>query len=127
MVKHATAVEVIRKAALDSDSTRAVIATDDAGTIVYWNDAAEDLYGWTAADAVGRNILDVTPAIMSQADAARIMELLLQGRQWNGAFMVRNRDGTPMMVQVRDVPVMHEGTVVGIIGISYVGATFGAD
>src|SRR5258708_24493735 len=31
-----------------------VVATDPGGTITYWNEAAERLFGWTAAEAVGR-------------------------------------------------------------------------
>jgi PAS domain S-box-containing protein len=31
----------------------AVIATDPDGKVVYWNQAAEELYGWTAEEAMG--------------------------------------------------------------------------
>ena len=37
----------------------AVIATDVGGAIVYWNDAAEDLYGWRSDEVIGRNVVDV--------------------------------------------------------------------
>ena len=47
----------------------AVIATDLNGSIVFWNLAAERLYGWRASDVEGRNILDVTPSSQSRAAA----------------------------------------------------------
>lgn len=38
---------------------QAVIATDLTGQINYWNRFAENLYGWPAAEAIGRDILEV--------------------------------------------------------------------
>ena len=35
---------------------QAVIATDTSGTVVYWNAAAEAIYGWTAREAIGQPI-----------------------------------------------------------------------
>ena len=32
----------------------AVIATDLEGTVLYWNRVAEELYGWSASEIVGR-------------------------------------------------------------------------
>ena len=48
----------------------AVIATDMQGTVLFWNGAAEQLYGWPAAEAVGRDISDVTVPEVSQEAAA---------------------------------------------------------
>src|SRR5436305_781211 len=83
----------------------AVIGTDVGGTIVFWNHVATDLYGWDEADALGRNILDVTPTQTSIDEATKIMERLSRGEQWSGSFLVRRRDDTPMIVDVTDVPV----------------------
>ena len=99
-------------------SDAAVIATDSSGTIVYWNDCAEGLYGWRADEAIGRNVVDVTPTRSSSDEAHRIMEELRQGHEWRGRFIVRRRDGTPLLADVTDVPVRESGAVIGIIGIS---------
>ena len=50
----------------------AVIATDPSGIVLYWNRFAEGLYGWMAEEAVGRNILELTPAeeVVGDAEAA---------------------------------------------------------
>ena len=37
---------------------QAVIASDLAGTVIYWNRFAETLYGWTADEALGRHVLE---------------------------------------------------------------------
>ena len=111
-------VALIRSAAEDADQTQAVIGTDVDGQIVFWNEGAEQLYGYRAAEAEGRNVLDVTPSVLSRDEAAEIMECLRQGEGWRGGFIVRHRDGTPMMVNVEDTPVLHDGNVVGVVGTS---------
>jgi PAS domain S-box-containing protein len=97
---------------------RAVIGTDVGGTIVYWNRVATDLYGWDEAEALGRNILDVTPTQTSIEEATSIMECLSRGEPWTGSFLVRRRDGRPLIVEVTDVPVRADGAMVGIVGYS---------
>lgn len=42
---------------------QAVIATDPQGKIIYWNRAAEKLYGWSAKEIMGRPIVE---AIVSE-------------------------------------------------------------
>lgn len=97
----------------------AVIATDVAGAIVYWNEAAERLYGWAASEVLGKSIVEVTPSDLSRSDAERIMELLSQGRSWKGVFEVRTRSGETLAVEVTDAPVRgRSGELIGIIGVS---------
>ena len=124
MTQPGSKVEMVREAARAAgeargDAAHAVIATDDAGTILYWNAAAERLYGWRSAEALGRNVVDVTPAMMSQGEAGDIMHRLVGGKPWAGEFTVRSRDGTPMIVHVSDTPIVHDGTVIGIVGVSH--------
>jgi PAS domain S-box-containing protein len=115
----ATATEAVVRAARNMDSgDSAVVATDSTGTILYWNEPAESLLGWRAEEAVDRNVIDVTRGRQSAAEAERIMNELLDGNPRSGTFLVRHRDGTPIVVHVTDVPVLVGGTVVGIVGIS---------
>jgi PAS domain S-box-containing protein len=98
---------------------QAVIVTDQAGTITYWNDFAEKLYGWSSTEAVGRNIVDVTPADTTVERRVEIMACLAQGESWSGEFISQKRDGTTFPIFVTDTPVLDEaGHVVSIIGIS---------
>lgn len=87
---------------------RAFIATDTDGTVVYWGKVAEAVYGWSAEEAIGRNILDLTPTEMSRRQA------------WSGEFLVHARDGNRFPVQVTDTPVLdEEGRFLGVVGESY--------
>ena len=108
----------LRAALLDAVG-QAVIATDPAGTITYWNHAAEVLYGWRAAEAVGRSVIDVTPADQSREQAETIMACLRRGQKWSGEFVVRRRDGTSFRAFVTNTPVLDEGgRLTGIVGVS---------
>lgn len=97
----------------------AIIATDLAGRITYWNRAAEQFFGWSAAEAVGRNVLDlnVAPADATQANA--IMERVRAGEQWSGEFHVPRRDGSFVPALVTNAPFLDDqGQLAGIIGVS---------
>jgi PAS domain S-box-containing protein len=98
---------------------QAVIATDVSGTIKYWNRFAESLYGWSASEAVGRNVMEITPAATTQEQATEIMSQLKAGRSWAGEFIVRRRDGTIFPAMITDTPINGEdGKIVGIVGVS---------
>src|SRR5680860_435253 len=107
------------QAALLDSVGQAVIATDVGGIVIYWNSAAERLYGWTAQEAVGRPIFELTPASQSVEEATRIFAELAAGRTWEGEFEVCSRDGTVFPAHVTDTPVLDaDGTLQAIIGIS---------
>lgn len=96
----------------------AVIATDAAGRILYWNDRAADLYGWNVEEVLGRNVLDVTPTRRSGDAAAEIMEEMRAGSEWTGEFILRHRDGSPMRAQVKNTVVRLGEVIVGFVGVS---------
>jgi PAS domain S-box-containing protein len=106
----------------------AVIVTDLEGRITSWNRGAELLYGWSSSEAVGRNVLDVTPSDLSRAQAEQVFEHLARGQSWQGQFVVRRRDGTPFVARVIDSPLLDaSGKLIGIVGVSQdVGAVEGA-
>ena len=98
---------------------QAVIATDLEGMILFWNPYAEHLYGWPAAEVIGRNIVEITPSEATQAQAEQIMKRLALGESWSGEFEVRHRSGRTMPIHVTDSPLRDErNELIGIIGIS---------
>jgi PAS domain S-box-containing protein len=97
---------------------QAVITTDPDGVIVYWNAAAERLYGWTAEEVVGRNVDEVTVPDVGKDVGAAIMSALRDGVPWTGGFPVRRKDGSTFPALVTDAGIYREGTVVGIVGVS---------
>jgi PAS domain S-box-containing protein len=98
---------------------QAIIATDMKGTITYWNLAAEQLYGWSEAEVLGRNIVDVTPAETGREQATNILNRLIAGKSWSGEFLAKHRDGTVFPAIVTDAPIANDrGELIGIVGVS---------
>ena len=111
--------EVAFQAHLLSAVEQAVIATDLKGTILYWNDFAEWLYGWTSGEALGANIMDLTPAAETRETAAEILATLREGKSWSGEFLTKKKDGSLFPAQVTDSPIFAEnGELIGIVGVS---------
>ena len=98
---------------------QSVIATDVNGTVIYWNKAAEAIYGYSQNEAIGRNNIDIISAEQSKEQAAELMNFLTQGKSWSGEFFVKNKIGKSFPVYVTCTPISNEsGSLAGIIGVS---------
>ena len=99
----------------------AVIVADVAGTVLSWNPAAERLYGWTAAEAVGRPVfgLVVPPDERTQRQSRPLVAAVAAGQGWSGEVTVRRRDGSTFPAQVSAAAVADtSGQVIGVAGIA---------
>lgn len=91
-------------AAIVDSSSDAIIGRTLAGTITSWNAAAERLYGYTAAEAVGQ----ITHALLQTRFPPLRLPidlLLLEDGYWEGELTHIRRDGTEVMVDSRQVLV----------------------
>jgi PAS domain-containing protein len=70
---------------------QAVIATDVAGRVVYWNAFAERLYGWSASETVGRELGEMLVPQGIHALGAEIVDQVFVGLELVG----RAHDSTP--------------------------------
>ena len=101
-----------------SDTADPIIAVDLDGNILLWNSGAENLYGYSAAEMLGRSI-DLIVSVEEGAKRARNVEHLLCGE---GSFTYESehlhRDGTPVPVSITVSTINNEkGEAVAISGI----------
>ena len=97
----------------------AVVVTDLDGVVVRWNPAAERLYGWSEAEALGRHVLDLVTAGEERAPAEAILQDLRAGGSWSGELWLRRKDGSRVAARVRDRPLRSpDGRRIGIVGVS---------
>jgi len=87
-------LERARHAALYRGVGEAVVVLDAKDVVVGWNPAAERIYGWTAAEALGRTGRDIVdPEPISDAQAAGDDSLRFEARH-------RRKDGQRIHVEV---------------------------
>jgi diguanylate cyclase (GGDEF)-like protein/PAS domain S-box-containing protein len=96
-----------------------VIATDLEGKVLYWNRAAEETYGWSSGEALGRRSRDLTVPKESLEKADEVVSELRAGRTWSGEVLLRRKDGSYVPVFVTVTPLFDaRGDLAGMIGVS---------
>jgi PAS domain S-box-containing protein len=102
-------------AALVESSEDAIISQTLDGVVTSWNPAAERLYGWSAAEALGRHIDFLVPPD-KQEELAAVMALLRRGERVRHLDTVRlHREGARMDVSLTISPVRDaDGRLVGV-------------
>lgn len=101
-------------ASIVNSSDDAIISKSLDGIIQSWNASAEQLFGYTAEQAVGRPISIIIPADRADEEV-RILALLRAGERVENFDTVRVRsDGQPVPVSLTISPIKDEaGRVVG--------------
>ena len=110
--------ELARQAAAMAEQARlidlaheAIIVRDTHGRIRLWNRGAEELYGYSADEAVGQisHTLLATRFPEGNEFAARSQDLILsEGGTWEGELVHTTRDGRLIVVESRQVAVKSE-------------------
>ena len=96
----------------------AVIALDADRKVVYWNRAAEEMYGFSSEEVLGRRMMDRLVPEDLRTHAEEVMAGVRAGLSWKGEFVVRRKDGTPLTVEASNTPVLDEhGGQVGVVGV----------
>ena len=101
-------------------SPTAVVTLDLERKVTSWNLAAEELFGYTAAEANGRELEDLVAKQEDlQAEAAAYYDRLEQGQRFHAVTRRMRKDGTLVDVDVFAVPVMVEDEPTGHLVIYY--------
>ena len=96
-----------------------IIVTDSQDRVVYWNDAAAQLYGWSKEEATGRRLKELVVCEKLWPQAEEIGSELRVRRAWSGEFVVRRRDGETVSMMGFATPLLdEEGSPVGMVGVS---------
>ncbi|TYH53208.1 hypothetical protein ES332_D09G082900v1 [Gossypium tomentosum] len=89
------------------------------GRIIYWNRTAEKLYGYSAAEALGQDAVELLVDPRDFAMANNIVHRVMMGESWTGQFPVKNKMGERFSALVTDTPFYDDdGSLVGIICVS---------
>jgi diguanylate cyclase (GGDEF)-like protein/PAS domain S-box-containing protein len=103
--RHAQA-QIASLAAIVESCDDAMIAKTLQGTITTWNPAAERMYGYTTAEAVGRQIRILCPTSEHEDEVARILARVASGERIDHFETTRRRkDGSVIDVSVTISPI----------------------
>ena len=104
----------LRLAAIVQSSDDAIVAKSLGGIITAWNAAAERLFGYTAAEAIGHSIRRIIPADR-QAEEDEVLARLQRGESIDHFETVRVRkDGAPVDISLSVSPIRNAaGQIIG--------------
>jgi two-component system cell cycle sensor histidine kinase/response regulator CckA len=105
IAKQRQAEQTIRyQAHLIDVATDAIYVLDPQQCITFWNRGAETLYGWTTAEAVGQNVVNLLGRSDPEAPAPTISE----SGHWQGEVSHQTKNGQPVTVLSRQTPIDEE-------------------
>lgn len=105
--------------AIIASSVDAIVTVDMDGIITSWNPAAERIYGYSAAEAIGRNIDMLTPSDRRQ-EINELMDRIARGEPVEVFDTVKlDKSGKPIDISLTMAPVRDpQGVVVGVSRIA---------
>ncbi|MFE6823646.1 SpoIIE family protein phosphatase [Streptomyces sp. NPDC057690] len=107
-----------RTGLLDVLSVSAMVIDID-GRIVFWTPQAEDLFGYTAQEALGEYAARLLIHPEHLHSVVRLFaEVLETGRSWAGAFPIRHKDGSSRLMEFRNMRLQDDLGDVYALGIA---------
>ena len=101
-------------AAIVESSDDAIISKDLNGVVTSWNRAAENMFGYSADEMIGRSIRTIIPADR-QSEEESVLGAVRRGERVEHFDTVRQRkDGTLLPISLTVSPILdRDGTVIG--------------
>ncbi|MFI9272154.1 SpoIIE family protein phosphatase [Kitasatospora sp. NPDC052896] len=87
----------------------AAVVLDDRGRIALWSPQAEELFGWSAKEALGQYAAKL---LVAEEHVEPVLELFTEvmsgGGAWAGVFPVRHKDGSTRLVEFRNMRLLDD-------------------
>ncbi len=102
--------KVKEQAALLNETQDAIIVTDEAGKISFWNRGAELTYGWNAAEVEGVFLQELLYSSNKGKNFTATLGDVLQFHEWSGENRHIRRDGKEILVESRWRVIEHKNS-----------------
>ena len=111
--------ELTFQASLLANINDAVVATDDQFYITYWNKAAEQIYGWTAAEVMGKNSYQTLRPESSDKHHAATVKALRAGDTIRDEYLHHRKDGSAVWIEATVIALYDaDGVVTGYASVN---------
>lgn len=90
--------KIREQAALLDKAQDAVIVCDLADRVTFWNPSAARIYGWSASEAIGRNLGELFSEQLTLA-FSEARKCLLQTGEWSGELVEQTKKGRTVIVR----------------------------
>ena len=105
------------QAALLDITADAIFVRDMRHDIVYWNKSAERIYGWSSAEAIGKNADDLLGT--HAPESMHAYQIILEKGEWTGEFQRKSSKGRELTIQARWTLVRdQQGKPRGILAVN---------
>ncbi len=99
--------QIREQAEMLNHATEALIITDLANRVVYWNGGAGRLLGWTGDEALGKSAVQLFgPSMLAQLESANATTD--EQGEWHGEIQFRDRQGGALIVETRQTLIRDE-------------------
>jgi two-component system, cell cycle sensor histidine kinase and response regulator CckA len=99
--------KIYEQAALLEITTNAILVCDRANQIIFWNKGAEQLYGWFAEEALGKDATELLYQEITPQLESAFQEVAERG-EWQGELHKINKYGREVVVESRWTQVRDE-------------------
>ncbi|MEU9338518.1 SpoIIE family protein phosphatase [Streptomyces sp. NPDC048290] len=97
----------------------ASVVLDATGRIVLWSPQAEELFGYSAGEALGRYAAHVLVHEQHLDLVVKLFsDVMATGQGWAGAFPVRHKDGSTRLVEFRNIRLTDDRGEVYALGLA---------
>ncbi|HVU25658.1 MAG TPA: response regulator [Opitutus sp.] len=116
--RHETERKLRDQAEILHKASDAIIVTDLANRVTFWNHSAERTFGWTAAEVIGRDKLQLFPAFEA-GELESIRDSAQANQEWRGELRLQNREGKTLIMDSRITVILDEqGRPIGRLTIA---------
>jgi PAS domain S-box-containing protein len=96
-----------------------VIVTDLQGKVMYYNQGAEAIFGYTAQEMLGHELVSLYLEPPSPEERKKIWDTLTSAQSFNGEWLGKHKNNTLVWVHVTTTLLVNElGEPIGLIGVS---------
>jgi PAS domain S-box-containing protein len=114
--RKASAEKIAHQAELLSNVHDAIVGTDAGFHVTYWNKTAEEIFGWTEQEALGKETKYLLKTKIPGSSREEKLEKLMSTGQYSGEVLYARKDGTYINADIRSVVLKDElGNIKGVL------------